>query len=809
MSTNTSKLRAVLPLIVLIVIVLGFFYKTLFFGKYPFPGDLLLTQYGPWRHQSYDGYVAGAIPTKNQYFDVLRELYPWKTVVIDQLKKGELPFWNPYNFSGSPLLANYQSQVFYPFSIVYFLFPQLTAWTIMVILQPILGAIFMYLFATEIGLSLVASMLTALLFNFSGFASAWMEFTTVWHTILWLPLFLYIIERGVKKSRFSLLEKIIFVVAGVASMTGGHPQDFINTFLFVCVYTAVRIIGSPNLTVPQKKSFFITQICTLFPIPFLLTLPQILPTIELFRTSARVAHDYVNIIQNMLVQWWQIPLLAIADFFGNPATGSSITGDYVGKTLSIGVVGFVLFVLSLFDTKKSWHQKFFISTALVILLVTVRSPISELLYRFPIPLLSTGTPTRILFVLAFSLAILSGYGYDYLNKQPIKKMFTPLALIWSLFGIFWLLVFTHPVKTMTPEIVSIIKRSLLFATAFLSGMSILILSSKKIQALRLLILPLCAIELAYGFLKFNPFVPYTFVYPENALIQFLQSKQDTNRVWGYGSAEMEANFATQVRLFSTDGTDPLNLRWYNEFIQSSKDGRIPEAFSRTTRSDAKLATGYGEKDLPNNTFRLKVMDTLGVKYVIDRVDNPKDDTTFDTGRFKPIWQKDAWTVFENMHAAPRSFLSGDIQFYDTAKDFEQRFFADSFVPGSSILIESQYKTDFDDEKLGSGSARIISYAPNTVVLSTSAETPQVLFLSDTYDPNWTATVDGKKTKLYKTTYAFRGVRIPQGNHTVTMQYESKAFNWGVYISGIVALLGSGYILIQMISSKNSRHVKKN
>lgn len=806
MSTYTSKLRAVFPIIILITIVLGFFYKTLLFGKYPFPGDLLLTQYGPWRHQSYDGYVAGAIPTKNQYFDVIRELYPWKTVVVDQLKKGELPFWNPYNFSGSPLLANYQSQVFYPFSIVYLLLPQIHAWTAMVILQPVLGVIFMYLFATELGLSVIASMIASLLFNFSGFASVWMEFTTVGHTIVWLPLLLFIIERGVKKSSFSLSEKFIFVLGAVASVTGGHPQDFINTFMFVCIYTMARIVGNATMSVSQKKSFFVHSICTLFPIPFLLTLPQLLPTIELFKTSARVTHDYVNIIQNMLVQWWQLPLLAVSDFFGNPSTGSSITGDYVGKTLSVGVVGFVLAVSSLFNTKKSWSQNFFSVTALLILLLTVRTPLSEVFYRFPIPIISTGTPTRILFLLAFALSVLAGYGYDYLKNQKIKYASIPVALVWGIFGIFWIIVLIHPVSTMTPAIVSVIKRSLLFATVFLLGTSVLILTSKKIRFAILLLLPLCTIELAYGFLKFNPFVPVSFVYPQNSLIQFLQSQKGTNRVWGYGSAEIEANFATQVGLYSTDGTDPLNLRWYNEFLQSSKDGQIPESFSRTTRSDAKLATGYGEKDLPQNRFRLRVMDMLGVKYIIDRVDNPRDDTTFDTTRFKPIWQKESWTVFENMHAAPRVFLSGDILAYDSPSDFERIFFSDAYVPGSSILVESRDAKDFDDIRQGSGSAQIQSYTPNRVVIETTSSVPQVLFISDTYDPNWTAIVDGEKTMLYKMNYAFRGVRVPQGSHIVTMHYESNAFTRGVVASTITAILSLFYVLYTI---KKIRHVKKN
>ena len=102
----------------------------------------------------------------------------------------------------------------------------------MVILQPVLGTIFMYLFATEIGLSTAAAILAAVLFNFSSFANVWMEFTTVWHTILWLPLLLYLVERSVKQQKLRLPQQILYIFALYSAITAGHPQDFINLFLY-------------------------------------------------------------------------------------------------------------------------------------------------------------------------------------------------------------------------------------------------------------------------------------------------------------------------------------------------------------------------------------------------------------------------------------------------------------------------------------------------------------------------------------------------------------------------------------------------
>ena len=89
-----------------------FFYKSIFSGRIPFPGDLLISEYQPWRSSSFLGYVPGSYPSKFQYSDTVRQLYPWKMLAVDMMKRGDLPLWNPHNFSGSPLLPA-QPALFY------------------------------------------------------------------------------------------------------------------------------------------------------------------------------------------------------------------------------------------------------------------------------------------------------------------------------------------------------------------------------------------------------------------------------------------------------------------------------------------------------------------------------------------------------------------------------------------------------------------------------------------------------------------------------------------------------------------------
>lgn len=782
-----------LPCVIFLLITVLFFYKTVFLGKLPFPGDLLLAEYNPWRHTSYFGYVAGSIPNKAQYFDVIRELYPWKTVVVDQIKGGQIPLWNPYNFSGTPLLANYQSQAFYPLSFIYFIFSQPVAWTILIMLQPLLGMCFTYLFAKQIGISRVGSILVAIFFNFSSFASVWIEFNTVWHTILWLPLLLYLIERTIKQKYFTLLESCVFVFALFSSITAGHPQDFINGFLFFIIYSAIRLISSHEIF-PRERRKLVIYLGILITYSFLIAAPQILPTIDLFMKSSRVVHDYKYIVNQMLIQLWQLPMIISMDIFGNPATRSFfLSTTYVNKTISIGIVGFLLAVYSFFIKNKLIQWKIFVGTALFVILVSVNTPAAELFYRFPIPILSTGTPNRILFLFLLATAILAGYGFDALNKKIISYRKAcligagTLVLLWS---------FTLIAPRIAPMIfasgIPIMKRGALFSSIFISLFVVTVFIFSRISRIIYLLIGIAIIELLYGFIKFNPFVPQAYFYPNNEIFTFLKNNAGINRFWGYGTAQIDANYATQYSLYSPDGTDPLNNKSYNAFIQTSNDGNIANVFTRSTRSDVSVQPGYGERNLPDNKYRLKILDMLGVRYVLDRTENPKNEDTFHQQRFTPVFHFEDWTIFENKLAVPRLFLTSSVRFYSSNTEFESIFFHSDFEPGKTILLEKNDKENIPNLLPGNAKLQLISYTPNKIRVNTETDSQQMLFLSDTYDTGWIAHIDETKTKIYKTNYAFRSLVIPQGKHEVTFIYKPVSFLFGGIVS--LATLFTGFII---------------
>ncbi len=556
----------------------------------------------------------------------------------------------------------------------------------------------------------------------------------------------------------------------------------------------------------EKLSFLLYPLSFVIVIPFCLAAPQLFPTIDLYRNSARVAHEYQQIIGKMLIQWWQLPLLVVQEFLGNPATKSNLTGDYVGKTLSVGAAGFFLVLVAVTSTMKSWYKKFFLGAALSILLITVNTPITQLLYRYPIPVFSAGGPTRILFLFTLSLSILAGFGFDTLAKSK-KFPMKPTLIIMVILLICWIATMTHSIPPIVQNIqaaFTTMRRALIFSSGVAVAAIFITFLSQKKYVFMWMFIPLCIVELLYGFIKFNPFVPRLFVFPQNKLMTYFQTHAGISRFWGYGTAAIEANFATQEHVYSPDGTDPLNLKRYNQFLQSSAGGKIALTFDSTTRSDAQIRPGYGELDLPRNTYRLRVLDMLGVTYIINRPENPKSSETFPESRFKEVWHEDDWIVYNNLLAAPRYFITSDVRSYTDIPDFERQFFATEFHPDKTVLIDARDSRSLPQLSLGTNTTKLLVYEPTWVQIAVKTDTPQFLFLSDTFDEGWKASVNNIESKLYRTNFAFRGVAVPKGESTVEFFYSPAPFRIGLYLSLAACIVIISYCFITVYVKRGGR-----
>ena len=194
-----KKIKKYLALLILIFPILIFYIPFLLYSRLPIPSDALVGLYHPYRDFYSQNYPNG-IPFKNFLItDPVRQTYIWKELVVDVFKSGSMPSWNPYEMTGKPLMANFQSGALYPLNLVFLFLPFSLSWSILILLQTLLFGSFMFLYLRNLRINKYASLLGSLSVAFSGFSVAWLEWGNIVSTALWLPLVLFAIDKMTQK----------------------------------------------------------------------------------------------------------------------------------------------------------------------------------------------------------------------------------------------------------------------------------------------------------------------------------------------------------------------------------------------------------------------------------------------------------------------------------------------------------------------------------------------------------------------------------------------------------------------------------
>jgi hypothetical protein len=90
-----------------------------------------------------------------------------------------------------------------------------------------------------------------------------------------------------------------------------------------------------------------------------------------------------------------------------------------------------------------------------------------------------------------------------------------------------------------------------------------------------------------------------------------------------------------------------------------------------------------------------------------------------------------------------------------------------------------------------GQVRVVQYASNRVELETRSAGPSLLVSSETDYPGWRATVDGQPAAIRTANYAYRGLVVPAGSHTVVMEFRPPILWWGA-MGTAATLLALGF-----------------
>jgi len=90
---------------------------------------------------------------------------PLRVTAAQMILAGRLPLWNPYIFSGMPLLASAQGGLLFPPNWSYLVFSPAVATNLMVVSTYMIAALGAYLYARRTGASVVGATITSLIWQ--------------------------------------------------------------------------------------------------------------------------------------------------------------------------------------------------------------------------------------------------------------------------------------------------------------------------------------------------------------------------------------------------------------------------------------------------------------------------------------------------------------------------------------------------------------------------------------------------------------------------------------------------------------------
>ena len=159
-------------------------------------------------------------------------------------------------------------------------------------------------------------------------------------------------------------------------------------------------------------------------------------------------------------------------------------------------------------------------------------------------------------------------------------------------------------------------------------------------------------------------------------------------------------------------------------------------------------------------------------------------------------------VWQNTQVLPRAYF---VNRYDVKQPLEilHAMRDGSFNPRDVLFFDKQPEglgtlasTPVNDS---TETVTITKYENEAIEIKTKAATDRLIFMSDTWYPDWKAELDDKTPlTIYKANYAFRAMKVPAGEHTIHMLYYDDRYATGKTVSlatNILALLGLGFGLV--------------
>jgi hypothetical protein len=147
-------------------------------------------------------------------------------------------------------------------------------------------------------------------------------------------------------------------------------------------------------------------------------------------------------------------------------------------------------------------------------------------------------------------------------------------------------------------------------------------------------------------------------------------------------------------------------------------------------------------------------------------------------------------LYENPRALPRAFVVHRVSRAADAEDALRRMTEPGFDPRREAVVEGDLAL-LGSEESSASEVELVSYAESRVVLRVQSSAPGLLVLTDSFDPDWRASIGGEELPIHPTDALFRGVPVPAGESELVFRYVPRSFHLGVALSALGGVLWTG------------------
>lgn len=707
----------------------------------------------------------------------------FKQFLYDELHRHHsIPFWNPYILGGIPFWAHFESSIFYPLDLLFWILPAEKAYGPTMFIHFVLSAFFMYKLTRSFSIGRTGCFVAATIFTANGLLMANLYTGQMCRVKAypWIPLIIFFLNQAIKSKNRHLNAALAGFFWGIQILAGA-PQDAFYTFLAALLFLACHLKFRPGHIRANRN---IGTVCGLLLVMGIgLASIQLLPAFEFIENSVRSAFDRYGLVTMGSYPPQGVITMFMPHFFGDYTKGTFWVNDVPWsipeQNLYVGILS--IFMPLFLSIRHSGDRRIlifagFLALTALLLAFGKNTFLYKIVYYLP-GFNMFRAPSKIIVLWVFAMSILAGKGTDDLCRQDRTTLVPRLwffillimllgtldvlfrfkeSMVLKVFGPFLLHgaipeKFLDSQRIMTGEF----HRSFLI---FLCMVLLILFFSRGILKGKALSFSMGALLIIDLSLANRGAVMHDDRH--YAWIREIQRDFDTSlgrdkslfRVGSHPFFPVGPNFEMYLGYQTVGGYTALYPHRYHEYINQAK------CYEGPPRQGWALFS-YAPCENP------KLMDLLNVKYEISH--NEK-------------------RVEIRQTFLPRAFIVNRYELMPTESilDYMVR---PGFDPLQTILLEDEhFKPRFDlvppDAHAPPGEVRILRYTPDHITLEASTKRPGLLFLSEMFYPGWKAFVDGNPVEILRGNYLFRVLEVPAGRHEIQMVFDPPSIKIGIGIS---------------------------